>query len=131
MAGNAGQSALFVEDLRDALKDAVRALGGNKAVGRRLRPELTADSAGDWVKDCLNPARRERFDPEQVLWLIREAKLVGCHSIVNYICDEAGYTRPSPVEPADEAAELKRQAIAAVKDFAVLVQRLERAVGGS
>lgn len=120
------QDALFVEDINDALRDAVRALGGTKEVGRQLRPDLTADAAGAWLKDCLNPTRRERLDPGQVLWLIREGRRIGCHSVLWFICDDAGYVRPPAIEPKDEAAELQRQAIAAVKLLERLGPKLER-----
>ena len=70
------QSALFSEDIHDALRDVVRALGGVKDAGARLRPELPADAAGHWLKDCLNPERRHRLDPEQVLWLLREGSAI-------------------------------------------------------
>lgn len=120
------QSTLFTEDINDALKDAVRALGEMKEVGRKLRPELTSDAAGAWLKDCLNPLRRERLDPEQVVWLIREARAIGCHSIMNYLADEGGYTRPAPLSPQDEAAELQREFIQAVGHVESLTRRLER-----
>lgn len=120
------QPELFSDSIMDALSDVVRALGGPKKAGEILRPELAADDAGGWVKDCLNAKRRERFNPEQVLLLMRKGKEVGCHSIVNYICDECGYTRPSPVEPKDEEAELMRQFIATAREQRLLLERLER-----
>lgn len=123
------QPTLFTEDLTDALKDAVRALGGMKDVGHRLRPEIAADDAGAWLKDCLNPKRRERLNPDQVLWLIREGKKAGCHSIMHYIADEAGYTRPSPLEPRDELAELQKAFIESTKQQRAIADRLERMFG--
>lgn len=126
MTHEPNQSSLFTEDITDALKDAVRALGGPKEVGRKLRPELTADAAGAWLKDCLNPTRRERLDPEQVVWLLREARAAGCHSIMNYLADEGGYTRPAPLAPEDEAAQLQRDFIRAVEHVDGLTRRLER-----
>lgn len=123
------QPALFSEDFTDALRDVVRALGGMKEVGSRLRPEIAADDAGGWLKDCLNPKRRERLNPDQVMWLIREGKKVGCHSIIHYISDDAGYTRPSPLEPKDEVAELQRQFIEYAKGQKAIADRLERLFG--
>lgn len=120
------QSALFSEDIHDALKDVIRALGGTKSVGAQLRPELTAEAAGAWLKDCLNPERRERLDPEQVLWLLRKGKDIGCHSAMNFICDEAGYSRPAPLDPHDEAAELNRQMLRGMRELRALVDRVER-----
>lgn len=126
MTNDPGQAALFSEDVHDAVKDVIRALGGTKEVGRKLRPELTADSAGHWLKDCLNPERRHRLDPEQLLWLLRAGRDAGCHSLMNYLADEAGYTRPAPLEPLDEAAELQRQFLRGVQQMDTLVRRFER-----
>lgn len=125
------QDTLFTEDIYDALKDAVRALGGNKEVGVRLRPELASNNAGDWLKDCLNPKNRHVLDPQQIMWIIREAKAIGCHSIVHFICDDAGYARTTPIEPIDEAAELLRRGEALGRELSVTVKRLERLkIGG-
>lgn len=120
------QDALFTESIMDALRDVVRALGGPQKAGNLLRPELAADDAGAWLKDCLNDKRRERLNPEQVLFLIRKGKDAGCHSIVNYICDDVGYTRPAPLDPKDEEAELMRQFIATAREQRLLLERLER-----
>jgi hypothetical protein len=125
------EDQLFSEDINDALRDVIRALGGMKAVAARLRPELGTEAAAGWLKDCLNPSRRERLNPEQVLWLLREGRKVGCHSLMNYLCDEASYCRAQPLEPHDEAAELRRQVVASVKHFEGLVKRLERLNGST
>ena len=122
----AEQTSLFSEDIHDALKDVVRALGGMKEAGSRLRPELPAIEAGNWLKDCLNPARRERLNPEQVLWLLREGRKIGCHSAMNFIADEAGYQRPAALEPQDEAAQLQRQFIDAVQALKRITDRGDR-----
>jgi hypothetical protein len=120
------QPVLFSEDIYDALADVVRALGGTKAVGTLMRPEKPADEAGKWVKDCLNRQRAERFDPEQVLWLLRKGREVGCHSAINYLCDQAGYERPAAREPEDERADLFRKYIESVKFQKQLAERMER-----
>lgn len=123
------QNALFSEDIHDALKDVIRALGGTKSVGAQLRPELTAEAAGAWLKDCLNSERRERLDPEQVLWILRKGKECGCHSAMHFICDEAGYARPAPIDPKDEAAELNRQILRGMRELRAGLDRLERIQG--
>lgn len=120
------QERLFSESIYDALKDVVRALGGNKTVGVKLRPELTATAAGDWLKDCLNPEDRHRLDPEQMLWILREGRKVGCHSAIHYLCDDAGYAHATPVDPLDEAAELQRRFIEAVRESKRIADRLDR-----
>lgn len=70
------QQVLFHESLNDALREVVQTLGGTKKVGVLMRPEKSADEAARWISDCLNPDRREKFDPEQVLWLLREGRRV-------------------------------------------------------
>lgn len=103
------QPALFMTDIYDALGDVVRALGGPKKVGGELRPERPVDEAATWVKDCLNRNRREKFDPDQILWLLRRGREIGCHSAMQYVTAEAGYTMPQPVEPETELAKLLRE----------------------
>lgn len=125
------QSTLFVTDIYDALGDVVRALGGPKKVGCRLRPEKPADEAAKWVKDCLNRDRRERFDPEQVLWLLREARLIGHHGAINYICEFAAYDHPAPTSPETEAAKARRQIVEATAVLRASLDRLERLEGAT
>lgn len=118
--------ALFHESMNDALREVVQALGGNKAVGMKMRPEKGADIAGRWVSDCLNASRDERFDPDQVLWLLRAGREIGCHAGANYLMREAGYADPTPIEPEDERARLQREFTVAVNALPVLVDRLAR-----
>jgi hypothetical protein len=103
------QPALFITDIYDALGDVVRALGGPKKVGAELRPEKPADEAATWVKDCLNRNRREKFDPDQVLWLLRKGREIECHAAMNYLAQQAGYAEPQPIEPETELAKLLRE----------------------
>jgi hypothetical protein len=123
------QSKLFSEDIYDALSDVVRALGGPKKVGAMLKGDaVTAEDAGRWVKDCLNRNRRERFDPNELIFLLRKAREAGCHSAMHFVCDEAGYDRPKPLEPRDEMAELQRRYIDAVEASRTIAERMERLV---
>lgn len=103
------QPALFITDIYDALGDVVRALGGPKKVGSELRPDKPADEAATWVKDCLNRNRREKFDPDQILWLLRKGREIECHGAMHYIAQQAGYAEPLPVEPETELAKLLRE----------------------
>ena len=118
------QPALIVEDFRQALEEIVRALGGHKAAGVRLRPELAADKAGQWLRDCLSADRRERLSLEQVELLLAEGRRAGCHAGMSYLATACGYAPPQPVEPADEAAELQREFIAAVARLGTIERRL-------
>ncbi len=80
-----------------------------------MRPEKSMEDARVWILSCLNADRAEKFDPEQVMWLLREARLAGHHGAMHYVTDDTGYSHPTPVTPHNEAAELQREFIAAVE----------------
>ena len=119
------QVSLFHESLADALKDVIQMAGGNKSVACKLWPEKTPDSAHRTLLDCLNENRQEKLSPDQVLFLLRIGREVGCHSAINYLSGEAGYSPPQPIEPEDEKANLMRDFIAAQKSMTAIAIRLE------
>ena len=119
------QIPLFCEDLNDAIRQTVQALGGMKRVGADMRPELPADQAGRWLGDCLNPDRRERLDPQQLSWIRRRARQAGVHILAAFEAADAGYAQPQPLEPEDARAALMREFVQATKASAALVRRLE------
>lgn len=120
------QEELFHEDINGALGHVISALGGNKRVGVALWPSLSADAAGKKVSNCLNNEHAQQFHPQDILWILRQAKQSGVHSAMAYINSECGYAPPMPVDPVDEAAELQRQFIQSVEAQQQLLKRLER-----
>jgi hypothetical protein len=117
----------FFEDINDALKQAVKALGGNKKVGAKLWPELPIDTAGNKLGDCLNPDRREKLSPEQVVFILRLAREKGYHAAMQFIAFDTGY-RAEPVDPLTQEAQLQRDFVAAVghlKDIETRMLRLQ------
>jgi hypothetical protein len=121
------QQALFHESLTDALRDCVRALGGAKVVGHAMRPEKTIAEAHTWLLNALDDNRPEKLSPDQVLWIMREARKVNCHAAMAYIDRECGYADPQPIEPDDEKAALQRQFVEQSKAMQQLFARMERA----
>lgn len=121
------QQSLFHEDVWQALRDCVGALGGSKKVGVLLRPELDAQTAGRWLLDCLNPERKEKLCVEQVLLILREARAVNCHAGMQFITRDAGYADPQPLEPEDERAALQRAFVEQSKAMQVLFAKMQRA----
>lgn len=119
-----GKLSIF-EDIDDALRDVVRELGGTKVVGHWLRPDLAPDSAGAWLKDCLNSERREKLSPRQLMAIIRRAHDSGHHQLMEFIAGDNGYEARA-VEPRDEVAELQRQFINAVQQSQRIADRLDR-----
>lgn len=118
------QTAMFHEDIYDALRDVVRALGGVKKVAERLFPAKNGN-AESYLKDCLNTNRRETLDPCEVMLLLKWGREVGCHSAMQYVCDFSGYKRAEPVVASDQQAELQRAYIEAVKYQKHLIERME------
>lgn len=114
------QQPLFFEDVYDAFRHIVRTVGP-KETGVALFPKKEQDpsAAARYLADNLNPSRDEKLDLEQIMQLLRMGKEKGCHSAINFICDAIGYSRPTPIEPEDEKAELQRE-------FVATVGRLER-----
>lgn len=89
-----GSLAIY-EDEFDALRDAVQKLGGTKAVGHALRPDLGPLRAADWLKDCLNPERRERLSLTQMMKVMRMAHDINYHAPAQYLAGEMGYKMAS------------------------------------
>lgn len=120
------QQDLIHEDWRDALRHAVKALGGMDAVGVELWPGKSRKAAGAWLSDCLNAERPAKLDLEELVQILRMARAKGLHLALHFLCDELGYGRPAPVEPADQQAELARQLQAALDRAETIAQHLKR-----
>lgn len=120
------KECVVYDDLEDALKDAVRHLGGPKPVGARLWADKSPEAAARLLSDCLNPNRQERLSPSQVVFVLRLAREAGYHAPMHYFCAEAGYEPAKPREPEDERAELQRRFIEAAELQAQVLDRLER-----
>lgn len=118
---------LFV-DWNDALDGVVHALGGYKAVACLLRPELKdkPESAGQWLRDCLNTDKRERLNPDQVFLLLRLARAEGYHAAKHWMDAELGYEQGRPLKPQDEAADLTRHCADLARELRTSIDRLER-----
>ena len=103
----------------------VKAMGGFKKVGVLMRPELSADKAGEWLADCLNPDRPQKLSLDQAMFVLRAAREIGCHAGMYFIARDCGYSEPGPVEPEDEAADLERKFIATAEMLAPMLTRIE------
>lgn len=116
----------FFEGINDALREAVRQCGGHKKLGPILWPELLAEQAGNRLRDCLNPDRRDKLSPEQVVLILRKAREAGFHGAMAYVAFDTGYEPPRPVVPEDQEAELQRTFIDAVERLESIQKQLQR-----
>ena len=118
-------SPLYDDEL-DAAKATVKALGGAKKVGPIFWPDKTPENASRYMLDCLNAGRSERLTPSQVLLLMRMGREVGHHGLAEHFMAEAGYQRPTPINPEAEAAVLAHQIDSVFDRASDLIGRLER-----
>jgi len=119
------QLGLMHESISDALREVVQACGGSKPVGQKMRPELPIEQAAGWVRDCLNPEKRDKFSADQVVLLLRMGREVGAHAGMLYLARECGYADPQPIEPESEVARLQRDYIEATKLLMRTASRIE------
>jgi len=114
------------ESLNEALIACVKAAGGSKHVGNKVWPEKTIDAAQRHLLNCLNEGKAERLTPEQVLLIAKLARAKGCHAYAEFVAADMGYAAPVPLEPKDEAAELRRQFIESTRTLAAMAARIEQ-----
>lgn len=131
MNTNAAEIPVFVDDINDAIRATVNAMGGPKVVGSELRPEMSVVDAGRWLSDCMNPDKREKLGPEQVAFIRRRAREKGVHVLAAFEMREAGYAPPVAIEPEDERAALQRQVVEMAKRMEGLFAQLQRNGGMS
>lgn len=120
------QEQLFFDRVEDALGAVIDACGGRKRVAVQMYPDKPVQDAHNLLNAQLNPERRERFTPDQVLYLARRGREVGCHAVMQYLAREVGYADPVPVEPEDQEAQLQRQFVDAVGQLQAIQQQLAR-----
>ena len=119
------QQRLIHEDIYEAGKDVVKALGGSKTVASRFWPEKPLDKSVPLLNNCLDRNRLEKLDPEQWMLLEKWGREINCHILMNFRCQETGY-KCEPVNPEDEIAKLQRAYIDAVEMQKQIVDRMEK-----
>lgn len=108
------------------LVECVKACGGSIKVGPKLWPELLTDAAQRKLLDCMNPERPAKLSPEQVMLILRMSRDRGCHAGMNFLAASLSYAEPVPIEPKDEADELRRQYIEAARSISAMAARIEQ-----
>ena len=120
------QQALFHERIEDALLAVIQACGGRKTFAVEMFGETKSQrDAHNLLDAMLNPERRERFSPEQLMYVARRGRAVGCHAVMEYLARDVGYTC-EPIEPEDQVAELQREFVTAVERLQQIQQQLSR-----
>ncbi len=126
------QELLFHERIEDAIA-AVADRIGRKRLAKELWPDKSERDAHNLFDACLNPERKERFSPSQLMFLAKRGRGAGYHAILCFMClaSTLGYSEPTPVDPRDELADLLRVSIEARRAAAKLDERIERLLEAS
>lgn len=119
------QQPLFCEDIYEALRTVGQAYGGSKKLGSLLWPDKPIDKAAELWANCLNRARPEKLDPEQVLLVLKIGREINCHAGIDFICKQTNY-KYEAFEPEDEKAKLSRELIQLFKQLKPKLKRLEQ-----
>jgi hypothetical protein len=119
----------FFEGPEDALREAVRAIGGPKKVGPMLWPDKTPDAAARLLQDCLNAGRSEKLELSQVLFILRAARDAGFHAAFQFIGADVGYeVRPvTREEEVDRVTSIIETTSAQLATAIATLQRLQSA----
>jgi hypothetical protein len=119
-----GSMPLFLEDVFDALRAAVQAAGGAKAVAGRVWPHKPIEQARKELLDALNRDNARKLCVEEVLAVMRMAREAGYHGAKHWIDAELGYQPSAPSDPKIERDRLADEMARAAEQF----KALERAV---
>lgn len=117
---------LFLEDSYDALKSAVQAMGGAKAVAVRLWPHKPMEQARKELLDALNRDNPRKLDVEEVVALLRMARETGFHQAKHWFDVELGYEPSEPSSPSVQRDRLADELARAADTFAALTKAVER-----
>lgn len=113
------------ESLRDALIEVIKAAGKSKAVGLLMRPELSAEDAGNWLRNCLDADRREKLSLDQFMFLLKLGRQHNCHAAMEFLGDDIGYA-VNAIEPEDERTIVMREFNVAVGIMGRIAARAEK-----
>jgi hypothetical protein len=115
----------FFDSPEDALKAAVQALGGAKAVGHQLWPDKGIDASARLLLDCLNPSRSEKLELSQIMRILSLAHQQGYHTAALWFTHQIGYDA-RPITPAEEVDRLTTVVETSAKTLAGALAALER-----
>lgn len=117
---------LFLEDVYDALRAAVQALGGAKIVASRLWPHKPVEQARKELLDALNRDNPRKLDTEEFLAVLRMAREAGFHQCKHWIDAELGYEATPIVDPHIQRDRLAEEMARALDVLANITKAAER-----
>ena len=119
------QDSLFYERIEDAIDEVIRACGGRKRLAVELWPTKPARDAHNRLDACLNHERPEKLAPAELMFIARKGREAGCHALMHYWADEAGYERPRPRNREQMKNALQEEFIRSVREIQKLGKKIE------
>ena len=120
------QTALFHERIEEAIDEVIRSLGGRKKFAAELfGPDKPQRDAHNLLDAMLNPERREKFSPAQLLYIAQRGSEIGCHSIMQFMAQQSGY-EIKPIPKHEEVDRLTTVVEQSTKTLAAALATLER-----
>jgi hypothetical protein len=120
------QSALFHENIYDALGTDIAAAGGFKIVAGKLWPAESVTIATQKLRNALNPEQPHKLCPEEVVQLKRLAREAGSMATVDFEAQQLGF-EVTWTDPKDEGEQLRRQFVDGLAQLNRLAERITRA----
>jgi len=119
------QEQLFFDRIEEALDHVIQVSGGRKKVSALLWQNKPMRDAHNHIDACLNPERRERFTPHELMLILRMGREANCHAAMDYIAGECGY-KAEAVDPENERARLQREFMDSVRKLDSIRASIER-----
>lgn len=119
-----------INTLNDALIEVVKLLGGSKSVGVKLWPAKGVEAAQRHLLACLKSERAEKLAIEEVVHIMRMGRDAGHHGAMTWLCEELGYTNPTPISRDDEVVRVSLQLAEATKALSHIAKRMESLMEG-
>lgn len=120
------QTALFHENVYDAIGADISAAGGFKAVASKLWPAESLSTSAARLRNSINPEQPQKLCPDEVLQIKRLAREAGSTATVEYEAAQLGY-QIQWVDPKDQADELRREVRDMLAAVSKKLDRIERA----
>lgn len=101
----------------------VQMAGGHRRVAFALWPEKSPKRAATDLLGKLNPNHRNKLSLDEFCSLVRIAHQIGFHMPMEMLCEQVGYTKPAPVNSADQIAELQKRFLREAASFGHLIKK--------
>jgi hypothetical protein len=99
------------DDIYEATRVVVKALGGAAAVGKRLWPTKPIKTCEGRLLDSMNRNRSAELTGEELLQLAKWGREGGCHALNDFFNDDTGYERTRPIILTEQLARLQLAAL--------------------